>query len=332
MKKLFTYLMIIGFPLFLSAQSVLISESMPLKSGEWYEIIGKLKGRYLLCKTTFDGKFVVNGYNNEMKLKWTKEIVIDEKRANILKIAATKNDFTIVYSFQEKGVSTIKAHKYDPGANLIDSTTIHQHSGSLYEFNLQTISSEDKSKMLFYFIENQKRINTISYDVESMEVLWACSFAPEGLPYHRDFSQVLVSDEGDMYFIIGKDNRKNKRDDHVYDIFFGNKETSKKSITFFTFHMRKKLTFDVNFVYDNLNKKIVAGGLYSEKTRTKSVGYFYLNIDPDNPDNYRLVFEPFDDEFVSTFLKKEVDADKGIDRSCCPGNHFEKRRRDSHGG
>ena len=313
---MFTSFFVLVLPMVLVAQSVLISEPMPLRGGEWYEIIGKMKGRYILCKTTYDNKFVVNGYDGEMVLKWTKELEFDSKRSKILNVESTKSDFTVVYYFQDKGISKIKAHKYDPGANLIDSTTIHKFDGSFYDVSLETVSSEDKSKLLFYFLEdNQNKVSAISFDMDSLSVLWGCSFAPNGLPFQRDFLQVLVSNEGEMYFIIGKDNRKNKRNDHMYDIYFGDKESSKIGITFFTFHMRKKLTFDVNFVYDNLNKKIVAGGLYSEKTRTKSVGYFYLNIDPITPDNYRLVFEPFDDEFVSNFLKKEVEANKGLDEA-----------------
>ena len=137
--------------------------------------------------------------------------------------------------------SKIKAHKYDPGANLIDSTTIHKFDGSFYDVSLETVSSEDKSKLLFYFLEdNQNKVSAISFDMDSLSVLWGCSFAPNGLPFQRDFLQVLVSNEGEMYFIIGKDNRKNKRNDHMYDIYFGDKESSKIGITFFTFHMRKK--------------------------------------------------------------------------------------------
>ena len=55
--------------------------------------------------------------------------------------------------------------------------------------------------------------------------------------------------------------------------------------------MNEKMTFDIVFDFDNLNKRIVAGGLYSEKTKTKSVGYFYLNLSPENPDNFSLIFD-----------------------------------------
>jgi hypothetical protein len=315
MKKLFIFSLILAIPALFHAQTVLRTEAMSLKSGEWYEIIGKMKGRYLLYKKTIDNKNEIKGFDAEMNLKWTKELEFEQKRPQILNINATKNNFTVIYQYLEKGKNFLRIHKYDPGANLVDSILIHAYKNSFYDSELEIIHSEDKSKLLIYYIENQNQIKAISFDVENMKVLWSCKFMPEGLAFQRDFTQVLVSDEGTMYFIQGKDNRKNKRENHVYDIYVGDETSAATSVTFFSFPMMKKLTFDVVFNFDNLNKRIVAGGLYSEKTRTKSVGYFYLNLSPDNPNNYRLVFEPFDDEFVSNFLTKQVDASKGLNEA-----------------
>jgi len=315
MKKSFIFLLIFGLPSIFFAQTVFVSESMSLKSGEWYEIIGKLKGRYLLYKTTFDGSDEIKGYDEKMNLKWVKELEYDHKKAKVLNISSTKNDFTLIYQYLEKGRTIVKAHKYDPGANLIDSVTIYDLKTTYNDNEKQIVQSDDKSKVLIYQIENQSMVKAISFDIENMKVLWGSVFSPAGLAFQNDFLQVLVSDIGDMYFILGKDNQKTKREKHVYEIYVGNKETVASSITFFTFPMQERLTFDITFEYDNLNKSIVAGGLYSEKSKTKSMGYFYLSISPENPNDYRLVFEPFDDEFVSTFLGKNTDASKGLNEA-----------------
>lgn len=312
MKKMFIYILLTGFPAFFYAQTVLFTEPIPLKSDEWYQIIGKMGNRYLLFKRTLEGKFEINGFSAEMNLQWSKEVELDHKRPKILKINSTKNDFTVVYEYQAKGKTIVKAHKYDPGANLVDSTTIYNYKNSFYGTDFQVVQSEDKSKLLIYYVENQKEVFAVSFDIENMKVLWDCVFVPDALSIQRNFVQVLVTDKGQMYFIHGKDNQKTKKEEHVYDIYFGNEETASKSITFFTFPMNEKLTFDIVFTFDNLNNRIIAGGLYSENTKTKSVGYFYLSVSPENPDDYILVFEPFDDEFVSNFLGKQVEAGKGL--------------------
>ncbi len=315
MKRLFILFLILGLPTFFYAQTVLVSNQIPLKTGDGYEILGKLKDRYLLFKETFDSQYEIRGYDTALKLKWTKELEFDTKRPKVLNISATKNDFSIIYQYVEKGKTTLKAHKYDPGANLLDSITIYSFKGSVFDAGFQIVQSENKSKLLIYQIENQKAVKALAFDVENMKMLWSCEFLPVGLAFQRDFIEVLVSDNATMFFILGKDNNKNKKEDHVYDIYVGNEETASKSITYFTFPMNEKLTFDIVFNYDNLNNRIVAGGLYSEKTKTKSVGYFYLNLSADNPEDYTLSFEPFDDDFVSNFLGKQVDAAKGLNEA-----------------
>ena len=315
MKKLFTYAFILMVPSIFYAQTVFVSESMSLKNSERYEIIGKLKGRYLIYKTTLDGTDEIKGYDDKMNLKWVKELEYDHKKAKILNISSSKNDFTLIYQYLEKGRTILKAHKYDPGANLIDSVTIYNLKTTYNDAGKEIVRSEDKSKILIYQIENQSMVKAISFDVKNMRVLWSSIFSPADLAFQQDFYQVLVSNSGEMYFILGKNNQKSKREKHGYDIYVGNPETAEKGIIFFTFSMNEMLTFDIAFEYDNLNKRIVAGGLYSEKSKIKSMGYFYLNISLENPKDYRLVFEPFDDEFASTFLGKDTEASKGLNEA-----------------
>ena len=72
------------------------------------------------------------------------------------------------------------------------------------------------------------------------------------------------------------------------------------------------LTYDAYFSYDNLNKRLVAGGLYSEKNKARAVGYFYLNIPPENPKEHILEFHDLEEEFVSSLMEKENNRGKGI--------------------
>lgn len=65
------------------------------------------------------------------------------------------------------------------------------------------------------------------------------------------------------------------------------------------------LSYDVYFNYDNLNKCLIVGGLYSDKDLFKVIGYFYLNIDFYVLFNYILVFEKFDFEFFFNFMGKK---------------------------
>ena len=73
---------------------------------------------------------------------------------------------------------------------------------------------------------------------------------------------------------------------------------------------RDTLWYDVYFEYDNLNNRIVAGGLYANDFLTKSLGYFYLNINPKNENDYVLTFHEYDAEFVHDVLGKHKKTNK----------------------
>jgi hypothetical protein len=59
-----------------------------------------------------------------------------------------------------------------------------------------------------------------------------------------------------------------------------------------------------------VNDKIVAGGLYANDFQTKAEGYFYLNINPENSDDYVLNYQPFDGDFIQEVLGKEKPTKK----------------------
>lgn len=296
------------------AQSVVVSDNMFMKSSGWYQVVGRLKDRVLLLVQTYDKRYEVRGFDKDMKLKWTKELAFDHKRPKLLNITATNKYFTITCKYPEKQNTIIKAYRFDAGANLKDSVLIldYERPSSFIVPEFFTAQSEDKSKLLVYYFEHQNRINAISFDLQSMQTIQHFKFFAEGIVLESDFFQGLITDKGEVFFIAAKGNQKSTREDHVYDIFMANHEADSVSLTFYSLSMEGKLTFDIIFSYDNMNNKIVAGGLYSEKTKTKSVGYFYLSVSPQTPNYYKLVFESFEDDFVSRFLGKQVNASKGL--------------------
>jgi hypothetical protein len=62
----------------------------------------------------------------------------------------------------------------------------------------------------------------------------------------------------------------------------------------FDVNLGDSLTYDVFFKYDNLNRRLTAGGLYSTKDFIRAEGYFFLWINPENPrEQLRPRFEAF---------------------------------------
>lgn len=290
------------FPIFGITQKIIVSEDMPLRNDLNYEIIGELKDEMLLFKNkTLD--FEVQAFNKYMKETWNKKLEFEKKNVKVLGITSSKEDFTVFYTFRKRGKTILKANKYDAGANLKDSTTIKNYGFLFFTPNFEMVRSEDRSKVLAFFIEKQDIVRTLSFDVDSLSISWEKDFELDDFYYNEDFHQMTVSNEGDMYMILDRDNFRSKRKDHKFEIY--NYGGESENLNQFSIPFQGMLSYDSYFNYDNLNKRLIAGGLYSEKDLSKTIGYYYLNIDPVAPDNHILAFEKFDPEFVSNLLGKK---------------------------
>jgi hypothetical protein len=313
MKLFMKYLISLLFLLYqtsLFTQIVTVSEPMTLRNDASYDLLGNIKGNILLFRDQLT-EFKVQCFNEDLKQIWEKEIELDKKRPQITGILPSKNDFSVLYQYKIKGNSMLKCHKYDAGANLVDSVLVKNYGDLFYTPNLEIIRSDDRSKILAHYFERPNEFHVLVFDVEKMEFLWEKDFLLDDLNYDEDFQQILVGNDGTMQLIIEKNNRKIKQEEHIFEIFSYGIETDFSTVRY-TVEMKDHLTYDVYFAYDNLNKHLVAGGLYSLEHRGRAEGSYYLNVDPKDPSNLTLTFHPFGNEFVATLLEKSKNKNKGI--------------------
>ncbi len=309
MKFLLSFLTVL-IPFLSFAQSITVSDELSVRNDLQYEVLGKFKDRYLIFRDR-SNKYEIQAFNQRLQDSWTKELTFDRKRVNIAGLISEKDQFHLFYSYKRKGMYFLKVHTYDPGANLIDSSTVWKYGQQFYPPNPQIIVSKNKKKILIYQIRQQSKIDAMSYDIEKKEILWDMGFSPNDFNLYRDHTEWVFNDRGDAYFITGKDNRKARKEDHHYLVHHCAPDLP-APVTY-NIHMKGKLTYDVLFEYDNLNDRLLAGGLYSEKSRGRTVGYFYMNANLDDLDNMTLQFHPFEKEFMNKIMEKKLDQEsKGI--------------------
>ena len=220
-------------------------------------------------------------------------------------------NFTFFYTFKKKGKYYLKVQSYDAGANMIDSSLVWNYGQLFYPPTPEIIASKDKKKLLIYQLRHQNKIEAMGYDIENLEMLWDINFEPEEFNAYRDHAEWVISNNGTAYFINSKDNRKARKEDHHYLIYTC--ASGRTAPTSAKLHMKGKMTYDVRFDYDDLNKRMVAGGFYSEKSRGKTIGYFYLNANPHVSDDHLLEFHPFNNEFMNKIMEKKLDLEsKGV--------------------
>ena len=291
------------FSIYASAQMITVSEPLNIRNDLAYDIIGELKDRILLFRDK-ESEYEIQAFDDKMNMLWSKELTFEKKKVKVIGLISSKEDFHLIYHYKKKGKLYLKLHHYDSAANLKDSITIKNFGMKLTSPNLKLVISENKKKALLYFFEDQKDFEAYALDLEENTVLWQYRFSPSDWYIYKNFRDVLVNNQGTMYFILEKDNRNAKKKKHRFEIFEYSKQltTIKKT----EIPIEEHLSYDVHFIYDNLNKRLVAAGLYSEDNRARTNGFYYLNIDLNHPESRTLQFN----EFEKTFTLKLMDKKK----------------------
>jgi hypothetical protein len=292
-----------------AAQQITMSEDIPLRNDVAYELLGEFKGRVLLFRDQIS-KYEVQGFDQRLRPSWSKILTLDKKNPKVIGSTHSRNDFTLIYHYRDQGNTILKAAKFDPGANMIDSATINNLGSVFFTPEFELAFSEDRSKILVYYIERQSILHAFVFDAASFRPLWKKSVSPSGFSFFEDFLQVVLDNEGNMCLVFEKDKFLARKDGHHYHIIsvIGTEDR----LTQFQAPLDGKLTYDVLFTYDNLNDRLVAAGLYSDKSGDRATGYFVLKIDPLQRELPFLRFESFNDLFVSNLIGKEVEKNKGV--------------------
>ena len=151
------------FSFLATAQTVTVSEDLSLRNDIGYEIIGELKGQLLLFRDK-NTDFEIHAFDKGMHQTWEKDLELDKRYPKPLAIFSNQDNFSLFYRFREKGKTVLKVHKYDAGANLIDSTIVKDFGFLFFTPNFEFTPSEDKSKVLIYFIETQSVVGNNAID------------------------------------------------------------------------------------------------------------------------------------------------------------------------
>lgn len=290
------------------SQNITVSDPVTLRKDDMYDFIGKIKNQYLIFHNK-GMEFEIKAFDKDLYATWDKEIELEKRRSTILGIVPSKDDFSVIYTCRKKRKLNLLLSRFSPAANLLDTATIKIFYNTIMTPSLKIIRSEDKTKVLIYHIKEQKKMEALVYDLETMKVLWERKLQPKDMAYYEKYKQFILSNDGDMFIVLQKDNKKLQREKHHYEI---HQVTGDNQYGFFTIPMQSHLTYDIIFSYDNKNKRLTAAGLYSKKNRGRANGYFFMNIPSKNQEDYTLTFEAFDEKVVDNLLGKKADVEKGI--------------------
>lgn len=293
----------------LSAQRIMVSDELPLRSDISYEIIGEFGDQVLLFRDK-SVSFEVQAFDANMRSSWTKELELLKRSPEVIGINTIRDSFTVFYRHRDRGDYLIRAQRYNDKANLKDSVLISTYGGVFQSPDMEILRSEDRKKILIYNVDRQTEIHAILFDNEKMEKVWEYRFEPQDFRYSEDALHMAVSNAGDMFVIIEKANYRVRKDDYNYEIFkYG---PSNEGVIRHIVSLGEYYTFDLAFNYDNVNKQLVAGGFYYEKNPLRAEGFFSLLMDTSLKEE-QLTFHPFRENIVESLEGKELRKNRGLE-------------------
>lgn len=310
MRQLFIALSLFLFFLKNSpAQTVILSEAMSIRNDYGYEIIGRLREQVLIFRDRY-GEFEVQAFDERLQFSWSKELDdIGRRGTQILGVVGSKNDFSVIFKSRHKGSYSLKVHKYDPGANLIDTMTVKNYGARAFDPPLlDIVRSDDQNCIAVFNTGGHNEMEITCFRLDKMQRLWDQKLNLEKNLEELTTKNFALGNAGEFYFVAEEDNRKGKMEDHrltIHHIFGEQASVTKVPLPEF-------LSRDLFFVFDNKHRRLIGAGLFSEKSRDRANGSFYLTL-PVGSTAATVRSVNFDDKFISILKGKEVEDDtKGI--------------------
>jgi hypothetical protein len=285
-------------------QVITISEELPLRTDYSYRILGWIGDDLMLFRDR-GHEFYVQSFDQELHLKWEREISISEGRADVIGIVAHPEAIHLFVGIRDKGDYVIQHRRYNGDINLIDTTTLGRIDNIFITPRMLMAESEDKSNVVV-FRENGNSLVLTSYDIGTSSVLWDQQFDLPAGQFQHDYRSMEVSNTGDFYLVIQPDRFLQKVQQlQVYSYSNRSPEVIHQAIDF-----GQSQVYDHYSQYDNVNGHLIITGLYSDRNISRAEGFYFLNYSPGVPPGIHVL--PFDESLLAEVQGKESSTVKGL--------------------
>ncbi|MGB0838697.1 MAG: hypothetical protein ACPGXL_01085 [Chitinophagales bacterium] len=268
------------------AQDLTISmpQKVPTKVSE-YEIIGKTNEGILVRKWGYKYNELEAYGLYDLKVKWTKEMEFEDKKAKVIEIIPYASEILIFYTVKNKRITSLYARRSTPdlrylGKDVLLDTIEQTFGGQGFDYFVEKSLNKEHVSILRYNYDfsGLRSINGIVFDKE-LATIHRQSF---GIEEKAEVKTTFLTNEGKLYIAIVKNERpttSNKQQFDIVNLVEYNPQTDKKNMVVINKSEEFYLN-DIKIKPDNKNQHIVLAGFYAEKQRTDvSNGYFYIFVD-----------------------------------------------------
>ena len=302
-KELLTALLV-SMGSVLAGQTITISEELPLRNDFSYTILGWIDEDLLLFRDK-GHEFYVQSFDEEMHLKWEREIYIGPRKADIIGIVSDTNRFHLIVGMREKGDYILQHRIYDGSITLTDTMTLDTMQNIFITPRYFISESEDKHKVLL-FREINDGLNLCSYDLHQKKILWKNEFEFRGGNLHLNYGSMELDNDGNFYLVLEPDKFLQKV--QQLEVFSSNQGTGE--VMHETLEMGEYQAYDFHTEYDNVFDRLVITGLYSDRNVSKAQGFYLFNYKQRGDNTLHIL--PFDDALLAEVHGKDVTNTRGL--------------------
>ena len=287
-----------------TAQSITISEELALRNDYAYTILGWVDKNMLLFRDKGHA-FFIQAFDEELHLKWERELYLSDSRADIIGIVAHNDRFHIIYGTREKGSYAVLHKAFSNDVTLVDTSTITRFENAFMIPRFLMRESEDKSKVLLYKQENNS-LQLYSYDLHTLQILWAKSINFEGTQLEEDYSPLIINNYGD-FFLPMRSERTQQKIQYLHVL---SSAPNVIQVIHDTIRLGDIQILDIFPVYDHIQRCLVVTGLCGERNTSRAKGFYFVRYHDDTHAEMSLL--QFDESLLTEVNGRGVAVSKGL--------------------
>ena len=299
----YSILLLCFFVLNAKAQVITISEELPIRSDYHYTIVGWVGGELLLFRDK-GHEYYVQAFDEQLHLRWEREIYLGDHKADIFGLVAHDDRFHLIYGVRNKGDYFFYHRSYGHDVTMIDSSQFGKIENVFLTPQVQMKESENENQVVLYYEEGNE-FHITGYDILKLKPTMKHMIKLGGTNLSRDFSSMVVSNAGDFYLTLQPDKFLAKT--QSLELFYsvpGSEDVNHEILS-----LNELEVYDYYPVYDNVNDRYILTGLYTEKNSSRAQGFYYITFNHGITSTH---FLPFNEELLADVHGHEVNQSKGL--------------------
>jgi len=292
----------------------------PDKSGGYYLLRSNVDFSHE--KESKSRKYELQFFSNDLSLKWSQQLAPPCEDCRIADIELVSGHLMMLISQFEKKEKLLKSlvQRFDdtgkPAGQPLLLMELYAEKND-ESSKLDLIISHDEHLMACAYRSVTKDKEEQLYSVVAFDTLLNIVYKKE-IPIHintKRFGPIssVLTNEGN-FFLLGVEYTTDKKvknpGESFYRLFSYNMKTD--AIESNEIKLESQFLTDVGISADNLNKKIVIAGFYSDKTTNSTTGVFYYSLTEDSLKSTPVVTSSFSQDFLRKFVMERRENGKEL--------------------